>query len=314
MCNIEQTSAPYHIINTNMNTIASMNTKLCIRGGDNFIFSPLFCGSHATGYAANASRVCNGKTIPGYLGGSMDLATAFTISGAAVDPNTGATRSRPLAFLMCLLNVRLGYWIRNPQKPALLKSLSRPRWHFDLLYEMLGIKLNEHHRHVHLSDGGHFENLAAYELIRRQCHYVIVSDAAADPDWTFADLARLIELVRVDFGAAIVIDVSALKPQGDQRLSQLPYVVGDIYYKDGTHGYLLYIKSCMVEGLNDELYSYQREHAAFPHEPTADQFFCEIQFEAYRELGFQLGRRVFARKSNHDWHSRSLADVCARIS
>jgi len=139
-------------------------------------------------------------------------------------------------------------------------------------------------------------------------------DAAADPDWTFADLARLIELVRVDFGAAIVIDVSALKPQGDQRLSQLPYVVGDIYYKDGTHGYLLYIKSCMVEGLNDELYSYQREHAAFPHEPTADQFFCEIQFEAYRELGFQLGRRVFARKSNHDWHSRSLADVCARIS
>lgn len=179
---------------------------------------------------------------------------------------------------------------------------------------MLGIKLNEHHRHVHLSDGGHFENLAAYELIQRQCHYVIVSDAAADPDWTFADLARLTELVRVDFGAAIVIDVSALKPQGDQRLSQLPYVVGNIYYKDDTRGYLLYIKSCMVAGLNDELYSYRREHAAFPHESTADQFFSEIQFEAYRELGFQLGRRICAQKTNHDWQSRSLVDVCAKIS
>lgn len=308
---IAQTSAPYHIINTNMNTIASTDAKLRIRGGDNFIFSPLFCGSRATGYAANASHEYNGKIIPGYLGGGMDLATAFTISGAAVDPNTGATRSRPLAFLMSLLNVRLGYWIRNPRKPALLKSWSRPRWHFDLLYEMLGIKLNEYHRHVHLSDGGHFENLAAYELIRRQCRYVIVSDAAADPLWTFADLARLIELVRVDFGAAIVIDVSSLKPQGEQRLAEQPCVVGNIYYKDGSQGYLLYIKSCMVAELNDELYSYRREHPAFPHEPTSDQFFSEVQFEAYRELGFQLGRRIFARESGDDWRNRTLNEICA---
>lgn len=308
---IAQTSAPYHIINTNMNTIASTDAKLRIRGGDNFMFSPLFCGSRATGYAANAARECSGKMIAGYLGGNMDLATAFTISGAAVDPNTGATRSRPLAFLMSLLNVRLGYWIRNPRKPALLKSWSRPRWHFDLLYEMLGIKLNEYHRHVHLSDGGHFENLAAYELIRRRCRYVIVSDAAADPLWTFADLARLIELVRVDFGAAIIVDVNDLKPQGEQRLAEQPYVVGNIYYKDGSQGFLLYIKSCMVAELNDELYSYRREHAEFPHEPTSDQFFSEVQFEAYRELGFQLGRRIFARASGDDWRNRTLSEICA---
>lgn len=307
---IAQTSAPYHLINANMNTIASDDDKLRIRGGDNFIFSPLYCGSRGTGYAANADRICNEKKITGYLGGMMDLATAFTISGAAVDPNTGVTRSRPLALLMSLLNVRLGYWIRNPQKPSVLGGLSRPRWHFDLLYEMLGIKLNEHHRHVHLSDGGHFENLAAYELIRRQCKYIIVSDAAADPDWTFADLARLIELVRVDFGAAIVMDVSALQPQGEQRLSQQPYVVGHIYYRDGSEGFLLYVKSCMVAGLNDELYSYRREHRDFPDEPTSDQFFSEMQFEAYRELGFQLGRKIFAQRAGDDWQNRSLVDIC----
>ena len=27
---------------------------------------------------------------------------------------------------------------------------------------------------------------------------------------------------------------------------------------------------------------------AFPHEPTADQFFSEVQIEAYRELGYRL--------------------------
>ena len=38
----------------------------------------------------------------------------MTISGAAVDPNTQATRSRPVSFLMALLNLRLGFWMRNP--------------------------------------------------------------------------------------------------------------------------------------------------------------------------------------------------------
>lgn len=308
---INQTSAPYHIINTAMNTIASKDAKLRIRGGDNFIFSALYCGSRATGYAANAQRIVDGRIIPGYMNGTMDLATAFTISGAAVDPNTGVTRSRPLAFLMSLLNVRLGYWIRNPRKPAWLKSLSRPRWHFDLLYEMLGIKLDEFHRHVHLSDGGHFENLAAYELIRRQCKYIVVSDAAADSEWTFSDLAKLIELVRVDFGVAIVIDVSALIPQGEDKISSRPYVIGNIYYADGSHGYFVYIKTCVITGLNDDIYSYRREHKLFPNEPTSDQFFSEVQFEAYRELGFQLGRRVFAQSVEAGLQNRSLAEICA---
>ena len=36
-------------------------------------------------------------------------------------------------------------------------------------------------RDVHLSDGAHFENLALYELVRRHCRYVLVSDCGADP-------------------------------------------------------------------------------------------------------------------------------------
>jgi len=32
---------------------------------------------------------------------------------------------------------------------------------------------------------------------------------------------------------------------------------------------------------------------AFPHETTADQFFSEDQFEAYRRLGRHIGERSF---------------------
>lgn len=33
--------------------------------------------------------------------------------------------------------------------------------------------------------------------------------------------------------------------------------------------------------------------ASFPGEPTSDQFFDEAKFEAYRELGYQIGQRTF---------------------
>ena len=54
--------------------------------------------------------------------------------------------------------------------------------------------------YLHLSDGGHFENLALYELVRRHCRYVIVSDCGADADVAFDDLANAIRRIREDFG------------------------------------------------------------------------------------------------------------------
>ena len=37
-----------------------------------------------------------------------------------------------------------------------------------------------------------------------------------------------------------------------------------------------------------DIYSYSRGSEAFPHEPTADQWFSESQFESYRALGFEI--------------------------
>ncbi|HEY0549050.1 MAG TPA: hypothetical protein VGF13_05575, partial [Verrucomicrobiae bacterium] len=51
-------------------------------------------------------------------------------------------------------------------------------------------------RYIHLSDGGHFENLALYELIRRHCRYIIVSDCGADPDVGFDDFGNAVRRIR----------------------------------------------------------------------------------------------------------------------
>ena len=225
----------------------------------------------------------------------MDLATAFAITGAAVDPNTYATRSRPLSFLMTLLNIRLGFWIGNPRIPIFSRINFRPWWWIYMLYEMLGRGLREDRLQLHLSDGGHFENLGLYELIRRRCRYIIVSDATADPNFSFSDLAKAIELVRVDFGAEIHINVSDIQQRGDKNCSKHAFARGTITYIPNDRGdeaekaELLYIKTALIDNLTEDIYGYQRAHKAFPDETTADQFFTEPQFEAYRELGFLLG-------------------------
>jgi hypothetical protein len=281
---IPRTSSPFHIINTFIQTLGSKDSRLSGRGGDNFIFSPLYCGSDSTAYVKTSE----------YVKGKMDLSTAFAISGAAVDPNTYATRSRPLSFLMTLLNIRLGYWIWNPHRPGrYFKSMSPlPRWYLYMFAEMFGRGLSERKKKIHLSDGGHFENLGLYELIRRRCKYIIVSDAGADKNYNFKDLVKAIEMVRLDFGAKIEINTRDLIPQKEDKRSARAFTFGKIDYDEGHIGYLIYIKTTLMEELTEDIYGYQRAHNDFPDQSTMDQFYDEPQFEAYRELGFQLGRKL----------------------
>jgi hypothetical protein len=55
----------------------------------------------------------------------------------------------------------------------------------------------------YLSDGGHFENTGAYELIRRRLPLIVVCDNGADGDGAFDDLGNLVRKARTDFGASI---------------------------------------------------------------------------------------------------------------
>jgi hypothetical protein len=282
---IPQTDAPYHLINTNVQLTGSEVPKYRARAGDSFLLSPLFCGASCMGFMPTQS----------YLGGSMNLATALAISGAAVDPNTYLTRSRPLTFLMTLLNVRLGYWASNPRYAARAGMNPGTPGYYWYIFKELFSGLDERSRHIHLSDGGHFENLGLYELVRRRCRVIIVSDAAADPERGFADLGRAIELVRLDFGAKIEIDIDALVPRGEEGKSAKAFVTGSVLYpvRPGetkpSSGTLIYVKTSLIDGLSEDIKAYHCQDASFPNDTTADQFFDEGQFEAYRELGYQIG-------------------------
>jgi len=286
---IEQTAFPYQIINANLQTVGSDDPHLRQRGGGNFIFSPAFCGSDATGYIASSD----------YLNGRMNLATAMAISGAAADTNSYATRSKPVVFLMTLFNVRLGYWIRNPRKEIEgegPRRFIRPMWYWYLIRELFGNGLDEYAWDIRLSDGGHFENLALYELVRRRCSLIIISDASKDPGYTFADFGRAVERVRADFGAQVEIDLSPLRP-GTDGVSPQACIQGTINYGPDSLGRkqkstIIYVKSVYLAGLPPDVVAYRNQHRDFPDQSTGDQFFAEDQFEAYRELGFQVGREL----------------------
>jgi hypothetical protein len=287
---IPQTGAPYQIINTNMQTVGSHRQKLRERGGDNFIFTPRFCGAESTGYLKTEE----------YMNGKTNLATAMAISGAAVDPNTYATRSRPLNFFMTLLNVRLGYWIRNPLHNNKSRALlpRNPTW-YSIFIEMFGRGLNEKGWNIHLSDGGHFENLGLYELVKRHCRYIIVCDATADPNYQFEDLGKAIEMIRIDFGAKIKIETRSLIPADrTNKISESAWVKGNITYGNGDEADLIYITTTLIADLPEDIYGYQRRNSAFPDQGSGDQFFDERQFEAYRELGFTIGHRFFQDHNN----------------
>jgi hypothetical protein len=280
-------NAPFHIINCNIELTGSSEPKYRNRAGDCFILSPLYCGSTSTGYAATNK----------YQNGTMDLASACAISGAAVATNTSLTRSKPLNFLMALLNFRLGYWAENPRQVLTKQTMfRRPAWFFYMFRDMFGQGLNEKQKYVHLSDGGHFENLGVYELVRRQCNTIISVDSGADPLFYFRDLAKLTELIRVDFGAKLNIDTTPLLPKTNehgQQISQQAWVVGNITYQDQSTAKFIYIKSTVLAHLSADIYGYQRQNPSFPNQSTLDQFFDEFQFEAYRELGFQISHELF---------------------
>ena len=283
---------PYHIINTNVVLPSSKRAIFRGRGGDNFIMSPLYCGGNATGWLKTEK----------YMGGELTLASAMAISGAAVNPDAGCggdgiTRQPFLSMLMGILNLRLGYWVPNPNPHESEGAIrpSAPNYFWPGLWEIIfRYRLNEKAYFLQLTDGGHFENLALYEMIRRRLKLIIVCDGAADPQCTFSELANAMQKVRTDFGALIIIEDEMLKDlmpskKMDQvKVAKRGFLKAKIIYADNSRGRLIYINTTFCEGLSADIYGYKREHPFFPEEPTSDQFFNEKQFEAYRELGYHI--------------------------
>ena len=234
-----------------------------------------------------------GERKPGY-GQDLRLGTALSISGAAASPNMGYHSSPAVTFLMTVFNARLGWWLGNPAREKWREP--GPRSGFYLFKELFG-RTNANSKYIYLSDGGHFENLGVYELIRRRCRYIVACDASEDPALAFWDLGSLVRKCREDLGVRIEIDIAPLLRQQTRGMSRWHCSVGKIRYDDldvgAIPGVLLYIKPSLTGDEPADIRNYVVDHPKFPHQPTANQFFSESQFESYRALGEHIAREVF---------------------
>ena len=284
---------PFPIINCALNLGGSSDLDLHTRHSASFSMTPLHCGS-------NRPRVGYLKlprpSVVGCRDENPTLGQAISISGAAASPNMGYHTSPLVAFMMTVFNVRLGWWFPNPGKRNATNWVSKGASpSFSLRYltaELFGLA-GEHSNFVNLSDGGHFENLGIYELVRRRCKIIIASDSECDPALAFEGLGNVIRLCDVDFGAEIDIEVDSIRMRAEDSRSTSHCAVGKIHYSNGTHGYLIYLKSSLTGDEDPSIEQYRSSHPTFPHESTGNQFYKEDQFESYRRLGRHVAEKAF---------------------
>ena len=302
LSSLSEVDSPYHLINTALNI---QNSKIANRRGRNadfFLFSRNFIGSATTGYVPTKQLEAQTPEV--------DLATAMAVSGAAISANMGSETIKPWTLMLAMLNVRLGFWLRNPRFVMVRSSLERTFHNLFnpyFLYEVFGL-LNEKRWYVYLTDGGHVENLGIYELLRRRCQLIIAVDAEANSNMNFNSFIRLQRYARIDLGVRIelpwheirVISLDTGRVIGDRKDASSvisregPHcAIGKIYYPGGE-GILLYVKASLSGDESDYVIDYKRRNVSFPHETTGDQFFTEEQFEVYRNLGFHALTGVFS--------------------
>ena len=265
---------------------------------------------------------------------TLSLRQWIGISGAAIGPGQGQNTALGTALLFGLANLRTGYWwdsgISESARsgfPALtfLRRLLYlvPRAFITqalLVFECAARFPGPWEEYWNISDGGFFENLAAYELIRRRVPRIVVCDGGADPSYQLEDLANLMRKVRIDFHAEIkpfapaelaalpvkdllAVTLDELKPAFDAEgrivtPSRRHAALFWVSYPDGPDGpeprsVLLYCKATVTGDESADIGHYHATHPEFPHEDTGDQCFDEAQWESYRQLGEHSATPLF---------------------
>jgi hypothetical protein len=297
-CQLSEIAAehcPYLLVNACLNVSDTPSrdedlTKEYLRPGRRgsfFLFSREAVGNDALDYISTSDF----ERLNGLQG---SLATAMAISGAAFGANMGYNTKPAAVFLLTLLNVRTGCWVRFPGSESakpLLQRLLGDYAYLTLAREAVS-RFDNRSGSLLLSDGGHVDNLGLYQLLKRRCSLVIASAAEADPNYAFEGLAAATRLAKIDLDITVEIDYAHLLAIAKGKRH---FAVGRIRYPDKPEGTLIYLKSSLTdEALRDvSLLYYHRSNPTFPHETTADQFFTEQQFEAYRNLGHFICSKAF---------------------
>ncbi|KKO50595.1 hypothetical protein VT06_01055 [Arsukibacterium sp. MJ3] len=303
----QQFGGPVHIINVTINRTLSPHSKLWQpdRQGLNLAVSSVIADNPAAIYAANPEQQWLAQRE------QLALAKWLAISGAAVSTGMGAHTKWYTSLILALFNLRLGYWWGAER-----------RGNGNHFYSCLAKELTSRYDNKpgcswYLSDGGHFENLAAYEMIRRRVPRIVIIDAGQDSTFAYADLANLVRHARIDFGYDFKCaseqqtqalfgdkaDISQLQNlagcpadlkntiAGDPQPKRACLLVGHYSAKFTQNDppaapiYVLYIKPNLTGNEPIDITNYQQQFSEFPHQSTGDQFYDEAQWESYRKLG-----------------------------
>lgn len=264
----------------------------------------------------------------------MTVQAAVAVSGAAFASAMGR-HARSFQSLLALTNARLGTWLPNPAfvrarqddqewtTPG-LPSLRRVTY---LLREVFGLYPDDE-RLLYVTDGGHYENLALVELLRRRCTEIYCIDASGDGPPLAGTLGEAMSLAYEELGVRITLpDIRDLVAGGadpltpdepltdlNGRLAKRAVVRGTVEYPaesglpaEDRLGTIYFAKAVLTPQLPYEVLAYAARHPVFPHDSTGDQWFDTGQFNNYLELGRQLAERV----KNYD---TDLAAAAAQAS
>ena len=301
---------PFPIFGATLNLTVGKELAYQERKGASFAFTPLY-----SGFAVNWTDGTRGTQFNGFAPtefyaspcGGLNIASAIAISGAAVSPNWGYHTKPATAFLLTMFNARLGCWLPNTRKEPTSSRKKRLGIHDVtspdgrvLFNELFGMT-DDSKDFVYLTDGGHFDNMGLYELVRRRCSRIVICDAEEDQSYTFEGIGSTIRKCRIDFGVEIHLDLSKLRCVAKSRFSAAHVITGTIRYPEAPAdalGSVTYIKASLMTykqakgaaasdlpDLPGDVQSYYLQHEHFPHDSTLDQWFTESQFESYRRLG-----------------------------
>jgi len=247
-----QAGAPLHLVNVTINeTIDGRSqTEQRDRKGVGMAIGPAGFSAGVQHHVVAQSRLGPAQTAPGikiypevgdgfrvfapdegpdvFDGEQASLGKWTAISGAAVSTGLGSRNSLGASLLTGFFNVRLGYWWDSGTRSIVVgnkrtrrlgrRFVERLPVQSSLLDEFLGRFRGTLRRYWYLTDGGHFENMAGYELIRRRLPLIVLIDCGADPDYDFVDLANLTRKARLDFNAEVnFLDPDAAEDSADSK-------------------------------------------------------------------------------------------------
>lgn len=329
----KRTAGPLHLINVTMNLTVDPAEQLVQRDRKGkplcvapYRYTPGGEQDQVTSFILDGQRKSrqppNGR---GEINQPLSLGQWVATSGAAASTGLGRQTSLGLSLLLGLANVRLGTWWQSNfvgrAKPLSRLGEASSHWlptQTYLFYELTA-RFHGHRRDkLYLTDGGHFENTATYELLRpaRDIELVVMCDCGCDPEYRFDDLANLVRLSRIDHDLEIEEDSGVLRhpllsqvfgstqslraatEPSDRRCAVLLNVFHtpdrenpDIPRRLTSR--ILLIKPRLIEGVPTDVLNYVRANPDFPNQTTGDQFFDEAQFESYRQLGLSIGQLLF---------------------